>query len=142
MNLFKSGLANRIAIWKIIGIIFWWIAFLVLPFIFRDADLFLRIAIWLWYISLWWIVWFIGIMDKHPILNFSILFWFRWAFICAWMNFVLVLFMYDKLIILIQNSILVWFSPFWIILEWLIFWLIVDIIATKVAWEWKKILIK
>ena len=139
MDLFKSKLMNRIAIWKTIGLFFWLIGFFVMPMVFTEADSMLKFALLFWYISIWWIIWLFGIMKKHPVLKFSMPFWLRWPFVWAWMNFVLALFMYDNLIWFMQNTFMEWFSPFWIVLEWLVFWLIVDYCATKCVWEGKKI---
>jgi hypothetical protein len=136
----KSNLVKRIAIWKAIWLVFWWIAFLLIPSIFGDADLFLRFWVWLWYITLWALIWIFWVMNYNPLLKISMPYWGRWILLWWWMNFVLVLFIHDKLISLMQNSILQWYSPFWLIIEWMIFWLITDYFATKYIWEWKDLL--
>ena len=136
----KSKLAQRIIIWKAIWTIFWWIAFFCVPNIFPSADLFLRFWIWLWYITLWAWVWFFWIMRYHPFLKISMPFWFRWIVLWWWLNFVLCLFAYNNLIVMMHWTILEWYSPFWIVVEWMIFWLLTDYIATKIAWDWKDLL--
>jgi hypothetical protein len=138
MDLFKSKIVNRIVIWKTIWLIFGGIGFIVLPMVVSwEADLLLRFAILMWYISVWAIVWVFWIFDKHPIFNFKIKWYYRWLFIWAWLNLVLILFMHDNLILLIQWTCMEWYSPWWMITEWMVFWLIADFFATKFAWEWK-----
>lgn len=140
MNLFKSKLMNRIAIAKIVWLVFWLLAFIMVPVIFVNADSYLRFAILLWYTSIGWFIWVMWIVNKHPILNFSFPYWIRWPFLWGWMNFVLVLFIYDKVSVLMQGTAFSWFSPFWLIAEWMLVWFIVDLIATKVVWDWKKLI--
>jgi len=145
MNLFKkkwlSLLAKRIMIAKWLGFIFWLIGFFALP-ILGETDLMFRFAILFWYTTIWWIIWVLWLIDKHPVFNMRVTYWCRWILIWAWMNFVLVLFMYNNLVTLMQWTYFEWFSPFCIVIEWLIIWLIIEYFATKYAWEGKKILSK
>lgn len=141
MNIFNSWLTNRIAIWKLVWLIFWWVAFFLLPVFLNESDLFLRFWILFWYITLWSLVWIFGIMDKCPIANISLPFWVRGTFLWAWMNFVLVFFVYDKISLLMQGTMFFWYSPFRLVLEWLIFWIIADYFATRFVWEGKKLIV-
>lgn len=136
----KSKLAQRIIIWKAVGALFWWIAFFVIPYILKDADLFLRFWVWLWYITMWVFIWLFWIMKSHPILWFAMPYWFRWIVLGWWLNFILALFAYNDLLIMIQWTFLKWFSPFCIIIEWMVFWLVTDFLATKYVWEWKELI--
>ena len=139
MDIFKSKLLNRIAIWKSIGLVFWLSAFFIMPMFFTNADIFLRFALLFWYTTLWAIIWVFGVWVKYPGLGIWIRYWIRWAFIGAWMNFVLALFMYNELTLLMQGTFMEWCSPFLIILEWAIFWFIIDAVATKYMWDGKKL---
>lgn len=139
MNLFKSKLMNRIALWKVIGLIMWGLIFFMLPVIFTNPDIMLRFAVLLWYIILWATIWVYGILTKIPVFDIKFPACLRWMWIGGWMNFVLALFMYNSLTTLMVWSILEWYSPFWIVLEWAVFWLILDLIATKFIWEWKEL---
>lgn len=136
----KSKLAQRIIVWKFIWAIFWWIAFFIIPNLLNNANLFLRFWVWLWYITLWVVIWLFWIMSNHPVLKFPMPFRVRWIVLWWWMNFVLALFVYNDLIIVMKGTIFEWYSPFRIIVEWMIFWLIADHFATKIAWEWKELL--
>jgi len=139
---FKSGLANRIATWKTWGFIVWLLGFILLSVYFDNVSLIFRLWILFWYTTMWWIIWLFGIIDSHPVFpKWKFPFWFRWIFLWAWMNFLLVLFTYDQLLVLSKpTSIFAWFSPYWIILEWAIIWLIIEYFATKSGWEGKKII--
>ena len=140
MNLFKSKLMNRIALWKTIGFIFWLAAFILMPLFFTESSEMLKWALFLWYITLWAFVWVFGVWTKHPFFSFSIPYWFRWVWVWAWMNFLLALFIYNDLVLLMSTTSFAWWSPFWIVLEWAFFWLIVDFIATKYIWEGKELM--
>lgn len=140
MKLFDSKLMNRLALWKAIGFAVWLVAFFMIPIVFSDADLMLRLAVLFWYTTLWALVWIFWVWDHYPIFDLKVPYWFRWVWLWAWMNFVLALFMYDKLTLLMQWTFLEWYSVFWIVLEWAIIWLVVDCIATKTIWEGKELL--
>jgi hypothetical protein len=136
----KSKIIQRVGIGKAIWLIFWWIAFFIVPHILSDISIFMRFWIWLWYITLWAIIGIFWVMDNYPYLKLHINFWFRWALLWWWMNFILVLFAYNNLIIMMHWTILEWYSPFCLIIEWMIFWLLTDYVATKFAWEGKDLL--
>ena len=140
MSLFGSKLMNRIGMWKDIGLVWWLMGFIFIPMVFTDADTMLKVALLLWYITLWAIVWVFGVWTKCPLWNIKIPYWLRWIWIWAWMNFVLALFVYDELALLMSGSIVDWWSPFWIIMEWAIFWLVVDFFTTKYVWEGKELM--
>ena len=131
---------NRIAIGKTVGLAFGLIGFITIPVILWDVDMMLRFAFLLWYITIWAIVWVFWVMDKHPVLNIRLPFWVRWPIVWAWLNFILVLFIYDIFTIIVEGTIMAWLSPYCLVVEWAIVWLIIDFIATKYAWEWKKLL--
>jgi len=136
----KSKVAKRMAIAKTAGFIFWLIGFILLPYFTSEVDMFFRVGILLWYTTLWWLVWLFGFMDKHPVFtSWKFPWWVRWAFIWAWMNFVLVLFIYSDIQTLISNSPFDWYSPFWMITEWITIWFIIDYFATKFGGEGKEL---
>lgn len=140
MKLFDSKLMNRLAVWKTIGFIIWLVAFISLPLVFNWTDYMLRFALLFWYTTFWVIIWVFWVWVQYPIFKIKISYWFRWAFMWAWLNFVLAMFMYDKLALLMQWTSFAWYSPFWIVLEWLILWVFIDYIATKCVWEGKELM--
>ena len=132
---FKNNFGRRVAMAKFIGFVVWLIWFFWLSFVFDYDDLFFRFAILFWYTTFWSIIWIFWIMDKHPLMNFSMPFWFRWIFIWAWLNLLVVFFSYDIIVNVMAWSVFDWYSPFWIVLEWAIIWLLIDWISTKYYWE-------
>ena len=140
MKLFETKLIKRIAIWKSIGFIFWLAAFYIMPLFFPEASSMLSWAIFLWYITLWAIIWVFGVWNNIPIFKITVPYWLRWIWIWGWMNFILALFMFDNLTWLMAGTYMEWRSPFRIVLEWAVFWLIVDTITTKKVWEGKALM--
>ena len=140
MKLFETKLIKRIAIWKSIGFIFWLAAFYIMPLFFPEASSMLSWAIFLWYITLWAIIWVFGVWNNIPIFKITVPYWLRWIWIWGWMNFILALFMFDNLTWLMAGTYMEWWSPFRIVLEWAVFWLIVDTITTKKVWEGKALM--
>ena len=140
MNFFKGRLTNRLALSKFIGFLFWGLAFFAIPYVFIHADILLRFGIWFWYISIWAVIGVFGVMDRFPIWNMRFPALLRWACLGAWMNFVLIFFIHDKITLLMLGTYFEWFSPIWLVLEWLLFGILADYFATKYVWEGKKLL--
>jgi hypothetical protein len=140
MKLFRNKLGERISIAKSIGFAFWLIAFFVIPYIFTEADMLLRVGVLFWYTTFGAIIWVFWVIDKHPIINIKMPFWFRWVFIWAWLNFVLVFFSYDLFVSILSTSDYAWMSPFWFVIEWAMVWLFIDWISTKYSGEGPKLL--
>lgn len=141
--LLKWKLAKRLVIAKTIGFTIWLIAFTVFPMVFWEWETTLRLAILLWYTTLWGIIGMVWFMDRHPIytkIRFN--YFFRGIFFGGWMNFLLVLFVYERFISLSAWTFLEFTSPFILVFPWMIAWLIVDYFATEFGWEGKKLLKK
>jgi len=140
MGIFENKFVRRLTIAKSLGFIIWLIAFFVIPYAFKESSLELRLAVLFWYTTVGAMIGLMWIMDKHPVLNWFKMPWcFRWIFLWAWFNLVLVLFIFPILTTIMTGSAFEWYSPYWLVLEWAIVWFIIDWIATKFAWEWKEI---
>ena len=140
MAKFKNKLGLRVALAKTIGFVFGLIAFFSIPHIFWETSMYLRVGVLLWYTTIWAIIGLFWVMDKHPLFNISFPFWFRWIFMWAWLNLVVVFFWYSSLMLMVEWSMFEWYSPFWFALEWAMLGLIIDYIATKYYWEGKSLL--
>jgi hypothetical protein len=140
MKIFKTQIAKRIAIWKNIGLIAAILWLIAIPYVFTQVENMLMISLSLWYITLWAIVWVFGVWNEFPLFQIKIPYWIRWILVWAWMNFILVLLIYNDFITLFSGSIVEWWSPFWMVLEWAIFWLVVDYIATKYCWDGQELI--
>jgi len=134
----NPSLITRIAIGKAIGLVFGGIGFVSLPFIWPEADLFLRWGILLWYTTLGGIIGIFGVMTYHPMLRLPMPWWFRAPFLGGWMNFVLVFFAHEQMTRLLviafgENALLT--SPFWFVAEGAIIGLIIGYFATRFGGE-------
>ena len=139
MYKFKNpSLVTRIAIGKVIGLVFGLIGLVAIPMISPDLDPMLRWGFLFWYITVGAVIGMMGVMNWYPIVNMPVPWWFRGPWIGGWMNFVLVFFAYDAL----AKFMLDFFgpgalmqSPFWFVAEGVLFGLIVGYIATRFGGE-------
>ncbi|MGI9371588.1 MAG: hypothetical protein ACR2OJ_03760 [Hyphomicrobiales bacterium] len=134
----KPSLIARIAIGKLVGLVFGLIGFFMLPVLSPDTSEMLRWAILLWYTTLGAFIGLFGVMDEHPLFGIRLYWWFRGPWIGAWMNFVLTLFAYDTMRTVLvsvfgQDGALT--SPFWFVAEGAIVGLIIAYFATRFGGE-------
>lgn len=133
-----DALSTRILIGKSIGALIGIAAFFFIPIFLPDASATLKWGVMFWYITFGAIIGVFGVYDRVAILNISMPWWFRGAYIGAWLNFVISLIAYDELAQLMiavfgVDGIIT--SPFWVVLEGAIFGLVIDYIATKKCGE-------
>ena len=137
----KPSLMTRIAVGKLIGFLFGFAGFLLLPFFLPEAGWLIRWGILLWYTTVGAIIGVFGVFTWHPVLKLPFPWWFRAPLIGAWMNFVLTFFAYDTM----QQMMLSLFgeegmmsSPFWFTAEGAIIGLVIGYIATLLGGEGKE----
>ncbi len=137
----KPSLMTRIAVGKLIGFLFGFAGFLLLPFFLPEAGWLIRWGILLWYTTVGAIIGVFGVFTWHPILKLPFPWWFRAPLIGAWMNFVLTFFAYDTM----QQMMLSLFgeegmmsSPFWFTAEGAIIGLVIGYFATLLGGEGKE----
>jgi hypothetical protein len=137
----KPSLITRIAVGKLIGFLFGFAGFLLLPFFFPEAGWLIRWGILLWYTTVGAIIGVFGVFTWHPVLKLPFPWWFRAPLIGAWMNFVLTFFAYDTM----QQMMLSLFgeecmmsSPFWFTAEGAIIGLVIGYFATLLGGEGKE----
>ena len=141
-----SGLYKRIFWWKLIWFAFSFIGFL---FIILSGEEWFTMLAWgllIWYPIVWFIVWVVWIMDRHPIFSKFRLYIWRWIFIWGFLNLVLVLMAYYNL----HNMIEVFTGyDFWrslmflfFVSEWMFIWGLIDYVCTNMFGEGEKILKK
>ena len=80
----------------------------------------------------------VGVFTWHPVLRLPMPWWFRSTLVGAWMNFVLTLFIYDRLAVLMvelfgTDGLLL--SPFWFVAEGAIVGLLIGYFATRFGGE-------
>jgi len=137
----KPSLMTRIAVGKLIGFLFGFAGFLLLPFFLPEAGWLIRWGILLWYTTVGAIIGVFGVFTWHPVLKLPFPWWFRAPLIGAWMNFVLTFFAYDTM----QQMMLSLFgeegmmsSPFWFTAEGAIIGLVIGYFATQLGGEGKE----
>ena len=133
----KPSLISRIAVGKGIGLLFGLIGFAALSLVEPQADTMFQWGILLWYPTVGAFIGVFGVFTWHPVLSLPMPWWFRAPWIGAWMNFVLMLFIYDDLQALTGH----WFfgevfsSPFWLVVEGAIAGLVIGYLATRFGGE-------
>ncbi|MEN8006706.1 MAG: hypothetical protein ABFS42_06790 [Candidatus Krumholzibacteriota bacterium] len=133
-----SYILKRIGTAKIIGLVIGLIGFFMIPALWPEEGMRLRIGILLWYTTFGVFIGILGMFDHHPLLKFQMPCWFRGIVFGAWLNLVLAFLMYDKLSLLMQQLEGAFSgieSPFWIVLEGAVVGLIIDAATTKYAGE-------
>ena len=142
--MFESpSLVLRIAIGKVIGLVIGLIGFIILPLIMPEADPYLRWGVLLWYITFGAIIGVFGVFTYHPVLKLPMPWWVRAPLMGAWLNFVLSLIAYDKLLLVMQavfgeGGFIA--SPFWLAAEGTFFGFLIGYFATKFGGEGQALL--
>lgn len=137
----KPSLMARIAIGKLIGLLFGLAGFILLPYFLPEASWLFRWGILLWYITVGAIIGVFGVFTYHPVLKLPFPWWFRAPLLGAWMNFVLTFFAYDAMQAMLlsmfgENGVLK--SPFWFTAEGAIVGFIIGYFATRLGGEGKE----
>ncbi|MFT5138773.1 MAG: hypothetical protein ACI9H8_000710 [Lysobacterales bacterium] len=137
----NPSLITRIAIGKGVGFLFGLLGLFFLPYFFGETDLMIRWGFVFWYTTVGAFIGVFGVFTWHPILKLPMPWWFRSVWIGAWMNFVLTLFIYDRL----QGYMTAYFgengfisSPFWFVLEGALVGLLIGFLATRFGGEGKE----
>ncbi len=96
----NPSLVTRIAIGKVIGFALGLVGLIVIPLFWPDSGWMERIAFLFWYTTVGAFVGLVGVFTWHPVLHLPMPWWFRSTLVGAWMNFVLTLFIYDRLAVM------------------------------------------
>ena len=141
----QNNLVKRIFWSKMIWFIISILGFLVILTFYNKPEY--SLFMWwilFWYPTIWAMVALMWIFDKHPVFKSWKMNLWRWLFIWAFMNLILVLFAHDILLSLSQdmfwNNITTGLLFLWTILEWAIVWLFIDYITTKKFGEWTSLI--
>ena len=137
----NPSLITRIGIGKSVGFLIGLIGFFLAPSLLGESDLMTRWAFVFWYTTVGAFIGVFGVFTWHPILKLPMPWWFRSVWIGAWMNFVLTLFIYDRMqaymtTLFGENGVIS--SPFWFVLEGALVGLIIGFLATRFGGEGKE----
>lgn len=126
---------KRVVISKFLWLLFWIICLSISSLSDPSVMDYLNPMFWFIIINrvlLWFFVAVVWVYDEHPI------FWFRFYPILRW----------ALVWIIVSSQLAIWFlltNPWawsifaWILISWAIYWSVIDMIATKACWEWKKL---
>lgn len=137
--MFKNpSLITRIAIGKLVGFVLGLVGIISLSYMWPDSSWMERLAFLLWYTTVGAFIGVFGVLNWHPILRLPMPWWFRSTFIGGWMNFVLSLFIYDRLTVMMiqvfgENGLVL--SPFWFVAEGVVVGLLIGYFATRFGGE-------
>lgn len=128
----------RIAYGKTIGFVLAGAGILLFSDWYPDMPRAFKWGFVLYYTIIGALVGLTGIMTYNPVLKIPMPWWFRGPWLGAWMNFVLMLFIYDYLVTLQAQTFgegALFSSPWWFVVEGAIIGLLMDFICTKFAGE-------
>ena len=134
----NPSLVTRIAIGKLIGFVVGLVGLVVLPMLWPDSGWMERLAFLFWYTTVGAFIGMAGVFTWHPVLRLPMPWWFRSSMIGAWMNFVLTLFIYDRLaqmMLSLSGPDGMFLSPYWFVLEGALVGLVMGYFATRFGGE-------
>ena len=126
---------------KLVGFVFGLVGFFLMPAMMGESDLMIRFGLLFWYTTVGAIIGVFGVFTYHPVLHLPMPWWFRSVIVGAWMNFVLMLFIYERLQVYMvfmfgEGGLLS--SPWWIVFEGAVIGLLIGFLATRFGGEGKE----
>jgi hypothetical protein len=134
------SVASRIIIGKIIGLIIGIVAMLSLPLFDIPIMSMFGLGTLIMFVLMGALTGFMGIFDRHPMIDFKMPWWFRGPLVGATFLLMYVLFTYDTMELMMQSSLVSWIglkSPFWAILDGIFIGGLMGFVETKLAGEGK-----
>ena len=136
----QPSLIRRLGMAKGLGFVIGLTAFFVIPQLWPEESIWLRIGVCLWYTTFGAIIGLAGIVNFHPLLKIPLPFWFRGIFLGGWLNLLLALLMYEKLQLMLGSLNVPLNSPFWVVSEGMAIGLLIDGICTWFGGEGRQVL--
>ena len=134
----KPSLATRVATGKLIGFGFGLIGLVTIPFLWPDSSGMERFAFLLWYPTVGAFIGLAGVFTRHPVLRIAMPWWLSSSMIGAWMNFLLTLFIHDRLALMMVELVGTqspFQSPWWFVAEGALAGLVIGYFATRLGGE-------
>jgi hypothetical protein len=134
----KPSLVTRIAVGKAIGFAIGLIGLVIIPYLWPDSSWMERFGFLFWYTTVGAVIGLSGVFTWHPMLKLPMPWWFNAPLMGAWMNFVLTLFIYDRLAVMMleftgENGFFQ--SPFWFVFEGAVVGALIGYLATRFGGE-------
>lgn len=134
----KPSLATRVVTGKLIGFGFGLVGLVTIPLLWPDSSWMERFAFLFWYTTVGAFIGLAGVFTRHPVLRMAMPWWFTSSVIGAWMNFVLTLFIYDRLAAMMAELVGpqgAFRSPWWFVAEGAVLGLVIGYFATRLGGE-------
>lgn len=140
-----QSISGRIAIGKLIGLLVGVIVMLALPAFDMEILSMFGLGTLLMFVLMGVMTGFMGIIDRHPMFDFSMPWYFRGPMVGVSFMLMYVLFTYSSLDLIMQSSLVSWMgpeSPFWALLDGLFIGGLMGGIETKFAGEGEDLPVK
>ena len=134
------SITGRIIIGKTIGFAIGIVAMLFLPLFNIPIMGMFGLGTLLMFVLMGTLTGFMGIFDRHPMIDFKMPWWFRGPLVGATFLLMYVLFTYEMMELIMQSSLVTWMglkSPFWAILDGICIGGLMGFVETKLAGEGK-----
>ena len=136
------SVSGRILIGKIIGLVVGVIIMLLLPSFDMPIFSMFGLGTLLMFVLMGAVTGFVGIFDRHPMLEFKMSWWLRGPLVGFFFMLMYVLFTYETLDVVMQSYLVDWTgltSPFWALLDGLFIGGVMGFVETKLAGEGPKL---
>jgi len=137
-GLSKPSITLRIGYGKILGLLFGVIAYFSLSIFAPETNFAFRFGFLIWYLTLGAVIGVMGIFTNNPFFNLDILWWMRGSLTGAWLNFVLLIFIYDEIsgiLLSIFGTQNLFSTPWWFVFKGALIGVVMDYILTQFAGE-------
>jgi hypothetical protein len=134
----NPSMIMRITYGKTIGLVLSAAGILLFADWFPGMTLAAKWGFIFYYIMIGALIGLTGIMTYNPVIKMPMPWWFRGPWLGGWMNFILMLFIYDDLATMqaqVFGAGALFSSPWWFVFEGAIIGLFMDFICTKFAGE-------
>lgn len=144
--MFKTrSISGRIAIGKIIGALVGIAVMLFLPSFDMAIFSMFGLGTLVMFVLMGATTGFMGIFDRHPMLEFKMPWWIRGTLVGATFMLMYVLFTYETLELVMESTLVSWMgltSPFWALLDGIFIGGFMGFVETKFAGEGSKLPLK
>lgn len=139
------SITGRIAIGKTIGFLVGLLIMLILPIVDIPVLSMFGLGTLLMFTMMGAVTGFMGVFDRHPMLEFKMPWWFRGGAIGLFFMLMYILLSYETFQVIMDSSLVSWTglsSPFWALIDGTCIGMLMGYIETKFAGEGPKLPLK